>query len=377
MLTAAALRSRQYRAAKRASMGADAYKADQARKRRLRRISAHTPVVRVTPAVVNVNREETLNGNIRDTLLKKIIKAKQVVARITDRPIQDKTVELQFKRLLNLHKLLHPTNKKQFIDLKWTKDTKKVIKFIQTSGTWRAGDSQNSQLSAVASILSVLPSFKKEYLIYSKLVTSNSKDIQAKAGDIELTDYERKNLVPWSELKKLYKKCTKSSFRCTLIALLTLLPPRRNMDYQYLTLSTKNKSKDYNYLIVDKSGMPKMLVYNKYKTSKTLGTQKFRVPEKLALILKDYIKNYKIKINQPLFYNVDKNNKRSYYKNFTPVITKAFKHFTKKNTTINMLRHAKIIHFLKSKQTPTAKKTLSRYMGHSVHQQSLYDRIDV
>ena len=376
-ISANAQRVRDSRARTRANIGDNAYKAQEAAKRKARRHRTQQETTTVTHSEDSKNELENCND-----LLKLVTKAKMKLAKASGKIITEKTIANQFTKVQNIYKFMNDGKKSNCTDLGWVRNTKNVISFIQSGDRWKTKSSQNSQLSALASILVAMKGYEQAYTIYSNLSSENAKEMGEDADEIKLTENEKQNIVPWHKIQNIYKKTTgeQNLESKALIALLTLLPPRRNQDYRLLTLSNNvklaNANKSYNYLIVDKNINPIKLIYNKFKTAKSFGTQEFNVPPRLGLILKAYIKDYEIEMGEPLFYT-KKGGKKGYHANFTQLITNVFKPHTGKNTTINLLRHALITDFLSKKRTPAQKKRLANLMGHSVAQQALYDRIDL
>jgi hypothetical protein len=132
---------------------------------------------------------------------------------------------------------------------------------------------------------------------------------------------------------------------------------------------------DFNWLIVDnETKNPKKIVMLKYKTEKMYGRYEIELENKLyKKILKDYIIENDLKEGDPVFGTA----KGSYYSSFSPVLSGQFKTATKKNISVNLLRHAYISDFLKKKRTPAERKALAKQMGHDIGIQIMYERVDL
>lgn len=411
-----------FRAKKRSEMGTAAYKAEEARKRKERRQRKARQAAepsqsqnsrstenlatedhkrqlqeliktlqeevarprRTLPEVRALIQEQSSPSRVKnvreaddcDDLLKMVISAKLKHAAANKKTITKSSIKTQFNRVQNIYKKIY-NKKMNCADFEWVRDTKKIIDFIHSGKTWKTPASQNSQFSALASILSVLSGYEKEYNIYSDVSTDKAKQIKKDAEEIRLTDKEKAIILPWSEIKNVYtKKRTgdRADQHKAIAAITILMPPRRNEDYRLLTITdgTDDMTDDKNYILV-KDGIPLKLIYNKYKTAKTFGKQEFDIPEKLADQLATYIKKDKLKNGNPLFGTQKKN----YYKNFTTQIQDAYQSLAGKPLTINLLRHAYITDFLSTKRTPAQRRKLANQMAHSVEQQNLYDRIDI
>jgi len=74
-----------------------------------------------------------------------------------------------------------------------------------------------------------------------------------------------------------------------LLSLYTLMPPRRNLDYQAMLVVKKpveTMDPGKNYYILSEGKM----VFNNYKTAKTHGQQTVHIPEALVAVLKGYLR---------------------------------------------------------------------------------------
>ena len=97
----------------------------------------------------------------------------------------------------------------------------------------------------------------------------------------------------------------------------------------------------------------------------------------LSETLQDILAKHKqkagLKNGDPLFGT----SSNGYYVNFSETVSKTFKTYTKKNVTVNLLRHLYISNFLTGKKSGTEKQKLAKLMGNSVAMQAQYDRIDI
>ena len=292
-----------YRERKRAEMGEEAWKASEARKRQERRQRAKQiqqapkPTIKTPPLPIP-------KSFLRNVLIVKIYTSKLKLVKAKNKTIKKSTVESQFKKVENIHKKMRNT---EMDNLDWLKDTKNVLDFISTHDKWKTPNSKNSQIQAIAGILQVLPKFEKEYKIYSDASISGRKKIVTEDDKNLLTEKESKNILPWAQIKKI--KPT-NNFEKALIGIYTLLPPRRVQDVNFLTLIQYENFKDaknsLNYVVL-KNKTPEYLVYQNYKTFKTYGKIKIKIPKKLSDILKEYISSANLKEGNPIFPTQKKN----------------------------------------------------------------------
>ena len=285
------------------------------------------------------------------------------------RKIKKDSVFQQFTKIVNLHRKIFGTLT-DCNNLNFLKDTDKVIAFINKQ--YKTPNSRNSQIQAIASILQVLPEYKDEYMFYSKFSTDKRKEINKEAEKNLKTAKESANILAWGTLKDLYKNENMIPEHRALIALYTLIPPRRIQDMQLLTISDTevNANDNLNYLVV-KRGIPTKLIFNEYKTKQIYGVQSFDIAKDLADVLKPYIKDKKP--GDPVFKT--KNNK--HIRNFSEYLTNVFKKYTGKNISVNLIRHAFVSAFLKKNTSIAEKKEISIKMAHSITTQGFYNRIDL
>ena len=367
---------RDFHARKRAEMGDVAYKALQAAQRQARRQRQNRPATAPTPAaepaanpaVPGVKKTyvmySSLKANDPATLtLDDIYKLKSEQSALKNKTIKLVSVKSQYNNILLLHKKLFNSD---MINFDFLKDTNKVLTFISTLPLKQS--SKDKSIQAISSILSVIPGFKKEYKIYSDITTASSKTAAKVAGDIKHIE----NYPEWSEIRPIYKAAN-DIYDMAVMAIYTMIPPRRAQDIALLTLTHSNDNLNHsiNQIILNNDGLPTELIFNTYKTMSTYKIQHFYIPKKLGVVLQHYIAKHQLVDGDPLF----PTNQNKYYKNFGEVVSNVFSKYTDKKITINTLRHSYIINFLKKKRTPNEKNDLAYSMAHSPKMQSMYDRI--
>lgn len=285
------------------------------------------------------------------------------------------TVKQQFRKVENIHKKMKG---KKMTGFDWLKDTDNVISFIRDKRfedmhKWRSENSKNSQLQAIASILSTNSKYAKEYKIYSDDSIGGRHNITKESDKNLLSEKEAKNILPWSDIKKIKPTASISGkslhFDKALISMYVLLPPRR-LDIGTLKIYEKGhvNPQNQNMILVDGAMRPIILVYVNYKTSKFYGTQKIVVPKQLADILQSYILNTDLESGDFLFGDVQ---------NFSEVITRVFKKYTNKNITVNLLRHSYLSNYLSKPRSIKKRKNIAKLMGNSVAEQNKYIRMEL
>ena len=282
---------------------------------------------------------------------------------------------LQWGNMLKLYRDIHNTTTYDCESLDWLKDTKKVIDFIKQK--YPKPNTYIAKISNLASITSVLEGFNEAYRDYSKVSTSDRVAKTNIDDNNELTDKERKDILPWNQLKDLYKNEELSLKTRAIIGLYTTIPPRRAELGKLLTIvyDDKDLDPDFNYLVIDENTKkPKKIVMLKYKTDDVYGRYNIKLNnETYKTILQQYI----IENNLRDYSVVFGTQSGSYYKSFSNIISDQFKTAVKKKISVNLLRHSYISDFLSTKRSLAERKALAKQMGHSIHVQATYERIDL
>ena len=204
------------------------------------------------------------------------------------------------------------------------------------------------------------------------------KEYEDKIDKYEILDSK------YNELKK-YDKTLLTDF--IVLALYTLLPPRRTKDYSLMHVVSENNYDNQdirvNY-IVTKNNIPDRFVFNQYKTSKKYGQQIIEINNnKLILILKKYFLTRDYDGTDMIFLlntNGVKNLTNNYKKRLTSnsmsiKIKNIFKKsYLKKKVNLNILRHVFISETIGIEEINrnNIRKRLAFEMGHSVSTQLNY-----
>ena len=203
---------------------------------------------------------------------------------------------------------------------------------------------------------------------YKKISSDLKNDNRARYFEHKTQDNEPENIALWTNIKDLYK--TQKGINKMFMALISLMAPRRTTDYSQLVIKPIDETDDlkFNYLVVNSNGMPEYLIYNNYKTNKHYGQQKFKVPDDLKLIIRDYIIEKKLKYNYYLF-----GNKSDASIQFSNITKAAYG----KKLTVNSLRKSFISYFLESGPSYKDMVKTAEEMAHSLDMQQRYKRTDI
>lgn len=293
------------------------------------------------------------------------------------RNVGETTASAYIKTLYNLN------DKKPFKNLAFLKKTDEIMKKI---GEY-AESTQKTLISTIASCLSLdkdKSGYKTVYKFYYDKMMEKAK-VAKEADTSDKTNKQEKNWIEWEEVQKKYgdmtaelaknKKATAEHLLpLVVLGLYVEIPPRRNQDYlQMVVVKTTKKTKidefpkDKNYLVLSK-GKPTEFIFNKYKTSKTYGTQKVAIPATLSEIIKRYLKVHssvlRDKTTTSYPFLVSGGEEITADNSITRILNKIFG----KNVGSSMLRHI----YLSSKYDINSMKSDAEAMAHSVLQQKDY-----
>ena len=205
-------------------------------------------------------------------------------------------------------------------------------------------NTQRTYYIAICSILKCMinnnqanKTFRKIYIDYSKILEEYNIKLK---DQTEKTQTEGDNWISTENLKEVYDKLKSNhtqnqrSFQDYLIlSLYYLNAPRRNKDYSLLKVVNNYNDKlpnEYNYFDVKN----KKFIFNNYKTAKKYNRQEIDVNDDLYNIINEYIRQFKIKNNDYLLYNLITNEPLSNINAITLILNRIFN----KNIGSSMLR---------------------------------------
>lgn len=248
--------------------------------------------------------------------------------------IKEKRPSLSDSSVTTYTSILRSLYKKVFgdgdIDFDKFDDTSKVLEYLK--------DSPPNKRKTVLSALVIITDNKK----YRDLMLEDVRDYNKEISKQEKTDSQQENWVEqnqiremFEELKKnanlIYKKTNKTNSdlqvlqNFILLALFTLIPPRRSKDYVDFKIKNVDKNKD-NYMDKGK------FVFNSYKTAKTYGRQEVPIPKELTTIINKWTK---VNPTDYLLFDTNMNPLSSVKLNqrFNRI-------FDGKKVSVNMMRHS-------------------------------------
>jgi len=299
---------------------------------------------------------------------------------VEKRGVTESSASLYMRNLFTLN------DKQPFKTLSFLRNKEEVMKKI---GEY-AESTQKTFLASIVSVLSMVsdkPTYKGVHKFYYDEMMKRGTE-----KSNEKTEKQKENWVSWKDVMEMVgkmrekavvskKTLTESEFDALLnfvvIALYTYIQPRRNQDYLEMVVVKKWKEDmptDKNYL--DIAGQ--QFVFNKYKTAKKYGTQKFPIPDTedapLFSTLLTYLKHHPLykeskgKTPVPLLVTAD-GKPLSAVNSITRILNRVFG----KKVGSSMLRHV----FLSDKYDIAEMTKDADAMGHSVDQQKGYMKVDI
>jgi hypothetical protein len=175
--------------------------------------------------------------------------------------------------------------------------------------------------------------------------------------------------IPWKDLKDLYKSDITHSDKL-LLAVYTLIPPRRVLDFSQMKVVAKMPkiANGFNYVAIGNKRCT--MQFNNYKTFKNYGRQVFPVPAELRRL----IVASGATVGNPLFPTLA----GGFYSQaeFSTKLGNITEKLLGKGrrATANTFRHAYITHFLARNPTTPQRKKIAAQMAQSVEMTIEYDQ---
>ena len=226
----------------------------------------------------------SFNTKFRDGLVKKL----------KDKDLTDTTINFYIYNLerLNGDKPLH--------DFSFLSDKDAIFKALEKFKP----NTRRNYLISIVSLLTLDPKHKKLLSMYYDDMMQINKDLKAEEAKGIKTDTQKKNWVPADEIDELRNKLRDAYdkikdeanpsrsqydalFRYLVLSLYTMIPPRRNKDYQEMEI-IKGIKPDHknNYLDVKN----KEFIFNCFKNVKSEGQQVLKIPDDLMSVINTYVR---------------------------------------------------------------------------------------
>jgi len=289
----------------------------------------------------------------------------------------DGTIATQFSRIKLLYRHMYG---REFAcrDFEWTRDTARVLAFIDSNERWQTDSTRNCHRTALAAILRNLEGFEDVARAYGHEVSAANRVIHQQIGENSLRGTQRRNYMTWEELVRRISQIPRGTMDSALTAIYTYAPPRRLLDYALMRVTRAAEPErldtTYNYMAIDAHRAPTRFVFNRYKTATSTGQQIIEASsfgQQANQILKEYIVAARLVEGDLLFGDHGRP-----HTNFSRLVSTTFERWTGKGVSVDLLRHAFITHALSLRPTLNERAELARVMGHSVRTQAEYEVID-
>ena len=193
-----------------------------------------------------------------------------------------------------------------FTNLAWLK----TIESVNLRLSEYAESTQKNLLSTIVSALSMLndkPSYKKIYTYWYNQMMEKIHD-QKQVDTSQKTKKQEDNWLNWDIVMEHEKRLEEETnhvlknkhlssndwstiLSYMVLSLFTKFAPRRNQDYQFMKVVKTEKeaiNEDLNYYVIS----TRKFIFNKYKTSKSHGSQMFDVPADLVSVINLYLSRH-------------------------------------------------------------------------------------
>jgi hypothetical protein len=321
----------------------------------------------------------------RENLLNQLLKVN--VQRDKTKAI--KTVTANLDRVKNIYKLLF--NKEwDYKSFTWLEDVDRIYEAVDNNPKWKAQKSKSNQYISIAGILKYFPRDKwyKLYKTYSSLGSQIVDKIEKVSKENRLTTAQKRDWLRWPEVEKIWYELRDdnggNTFLRALYGIYTFIPPRRIDDYRLMKIVRKDKIKKnhkferkYNYIFIDKHRKPLSMTIWNYKEAprrkfaiknKNYGQYESNLPEKLAIVLQQYINDENLNAGDFLF-GLDSNHSKHYNNAFSGLVSKnLFDTFANTHMTVNALRHSYVSWTLDKLKTLNQQEELAFQMATSVNE---------
>lgn len=222
----------------------------------------------------------------------------ELVKRLTNpmkqKPYKESSVKPVWGYLKSLNGGVAPTS------LDFLLDRPMVLTFLQKYAI-------NTQRTIVFALRNIAKDFEREDVL--EVWKENIEETEAGKGRPEVgekSEAQQKAYAlletdaqggAWESVQKkvsaMNEKAEGKELSYVVANLYTLFPPRRNLDYTEMKLTTDYKSsmKEHNYLVIGGEKKVEMrFVFNRYKTDGVYRQQVFDVPDDLVEVLRRYIR---------------------------------------------------------------------------------------
>jgi integrase len=291
----------------------------------------------------------------------------QLIEKLKNKGLSESSIKLYIR---NIEKL---NDDKPLKNLSFLKNKENILSKLDSY-------SENTKRNYLISISSVIQSTGKNKKLqeeYYSLVKKKNQDLSLKTPIAIKSEKQKENWLTQKEVLEILKKLNEkvNSFKNNnslneeqyetllqylVLSIFTLIPPRRNKDYQIMVIEDdwgEDLTKDLNYLDLKN----KRFIYNNYKTKKNYGIIYQYLPKELLEIINIYLKFKKESVRDEFLVDY----KGNALVKPMDLIKVFYKLFYPKKISSSLLRHI----YLTSKYKDILKemKEDSKAMSHSLN----------
>ena len=278
------------------------------------------------------------------------------------------TIETQFARVNVLFRRMFPDKPVSMAAIAdMLRDPEGVRKFVFETDAWKAPSSKLAHFSASAVVARYILGLESVREAYTSGQAAPAREIAEARGTGMLGLVREELYEPLETMQALARKMTNDGTRdAALMALYWGMPPRR-LDPQILRISTTMENDPlYNWLVVG----PKMtLIWNVFKTAKSIGQQRLSVPAEVATALRAYIDKQGLSVGDYLFPG-----RNGPLCDFSKIVGETNFRASGKRITVDMIRTIWKTSLADRDANLNTVKRMAYEMGHSVVTSLEYDK---
>ena len=226
---------------------------------------------------------------------------KKLIESLQKKGVSDSSIKLYIRNLQKVN------GDKNLTTLGFLKHTDDVLQFLENYKE----NTRRSFLIAITSILQTDQTTnpkKKLYQIYYGLLKDKNKDLKENEKKNRASIQQAENWVHWDDVllkhkelaqrvstfatkKQITKQQYDTLLQYVILSLYTLVPARRNLDYQRMVVQNQDRDdlpSDRNYVLWKE----KQMLFNVFKTSRSEGSKREPVPQPLYDVLSIYLRHH-------------------------------------------------------------------------------------
>lgn len=262
-------------------------------------------------------------------------------------------------------------------DFGWIGDTDKFTGWLRQR--YPNPRTYASQVNAMTAVLRWLPAYSDMYQAFSQLNKEAREAKEQLVLDNRLTPKEQDVLKPWRFIaeklqRRLMHHFVKGQERL-MLSFMRYMAPRRIEDWRLLKYTEDEadamRDTDANHLWRSRDGWA--VTFHKYKTSRTLGTQTFKVP--FEAFIEDQLARMNMRKGQYVFHASTSPDSTRETSNFSTWVSSVLAEAGLPGLSMNSLRHSYITDHIHSAPSLREKRKVANEMATSVFEMDRYYRI--